>query len=258
MRFRLLAAVTLSSACATAPAEIQKPYSSRPHPPVVLGEVIFENDPSVCDALASQEIIHIEDPLLQEAFDFLQTHSPSFAADLERFQDRGLVSVRIGFADDFDDTYSDVPAGASNVAGVFAGGRYTGVDFIQPGHVVCNLDVVFFIAKDVEAAVAAGMSRDEIRDDLAVILAHEFYGHVIPYGLQEEIRWPIPCGDIDSDTAPESIGCAGDRENVVRRETDVPPRTRYRSGQIDVGLLCVRSPERCTEPAPTFPTSRRF
>lgn len=169
---------------------------------------------------------------LRPSYDLLMRESKSFRAAMQQVERNGFRIV-IGYQDDFEDPYPDPVFGS--VAGVdpllydHGFDRYYGVN------------VVFFTRRTEAAARAVGVSQETITRELAVVLAHEIYGHVVPSVTQR--LYPSPCQDPNWEVGIHEAGCAVERENIIRAEIGFPLRPRYL--HLDLSFFCAVNADTC-------------
>lgn len=167
---------------------------------------------------------------LVAAMALLRASSPTFNRAMDRIEARGRVSVRVGYPDHLDSSYQAAYRRDEVVAAIYA----TGADgWTVPGTVVCGIDVVLFTESVESAALLRGETESRIVLDLALVLAHELVGHVVPFVDRRTHTWPTPCRDAD---LPAGTGCAVERENRVRAELGVARRRSY--GSTGLRVLC--------------------
>jgi len=176
---------------------------------------------------------------LEAAYRLLLERSPSFAAAVAAVELSGMLRVRIGYRDHVMRSYERL-MGEDRSAAAFLSDdplRY------PTGNVQCHVRVVFFTDALEEELLRAGVPEDVVILDLALVLAHEVFGHLVPFAEQGVTLWPSPCRDPERALARRTTGCAVDRENLIRRELGVPERTSY--ARVDGPLLCALPGQRC-------------
>lgn len=177
----------------------------------------------------------ILDDRLRRAYEILLERSPSFRSAAELFE-TGPVKITIGYAESFPhDRYR---------------GHFTGLAAIFPGESLQlphgepldSLHVVFFTRRLEQVAIGQmGVPEEEVITDLAILLAHELYGHVASLSREQSPRWPPPCRD--PHWTEGGLGCAGEAENLIRRELGISPRASHM--KIDLLFVCVAMPVQC-------------
>jgi len=80
----------------------------------------------------------------------------------------------------------------------------------------------------------AGSLPGELHADLDRVLAHEVYGHAVPYLLSGHVS--ARCADPEPDV-PATAACAVQRENVIRRELGLGRRTDRGLGSLALARL---------------------
>lgn len=148
-------------------------------------------------------------PVLAASVERLAAESPSFREALRAVNATGRRAVLIT-PDRFDGVFdADTLAQAEPVAS-----DQSRVDYVL---VVVNLDLL-------QKLSGLPMTAVDFEDDVDRILAHEVYGHAIPYLL---------AGTLTAKCADPAIGqsagasCAVQRENVIRREMRLGQRIEY-------------------------------
>lgn len=176
---------------------------------------------------------------LEAAYQLLLDRSPTFAGAIAAVESSGMLRVRIGYRHHVMRPYERL-MGEDRSAAAFLSDdplRY------PTGNIQCHVRVVFFTDMLEEDLLRAGVPEDVVVLDLALVLAHEVFGHLVPFAEQGVTLWPSPCRDPDRRTARRTTGCAVDRENLVRRELGVPTRPTY--AHVDGPLLCALPGQRC-------------
>jgi len=192
------------------------------------------------DTLAVQSVtetpnIMIVSEGLLPAYTLLIQQSAIFRAAVDELNQTGFEVV-IGYHDDFEPSYRlPVLGGLAQVKPLFHdNNRLYGV------HIV-------FYTRDMEASArAAGITIKTITRELAIILAHELYGHVVPAARVR--MYPSPCADPAWEMASQEKGCAVERENQIRNEIGFGERPRY--GFVDLSFFCVSNEGACRAAAP--------
>lgn len=162
----------------------------------------------------------------------LMRQSASFRAAIEELETSGF-KVLIGYHDDFEQSYPLPVLGAlAQVKPLLREGR---PDRFYGVH------IVFYTREIAAIARAAGVANETITRELAIVLAHELYGHVVPAALAG--TYPSPCADPVWDVAGEEKGCAVERENRIRNEIGSAERLRYR--HVDLSFFCVSNEATC-------------
>jgi hypothetical protein len=186
--------------------------------------------------------ILVEGDRLRKAFDLVMERSPTFAAAVAAVEAGGSMRVRIGYRHQLLDAYERLSSEDRVGAAFLADSRL----FNPPGTILCEVRVVFFTAPLEERLVQAGIAEEDVILDLALVLVHEVYGHLIPFTEQVVPVWPTPCRDPGLRQAASATGCAVDRENAVRRELGVPERRSY--AHVDGPLVCALPAQSCIAP----------
>jgi hypothetical protein len=94
--------------------------------------------------------------------------------------------------------------------------------------------VVVNVARLKEMHDRAGSLPGELHADLDRVLAHEVYGHAVPYLLSGHLS--ARCADPEP-RAPATAACAVQRENVIRRELGLGRRTDRGLGSLALARL---------------------
>jgi hypothetical protein len=102
---------------------------------------------------------------------------------------------------------------------------------VQAGMVILNLRNLRAVYE------AAGVSAEEFERDLMRIIAHEVYGHAIPYVLAGHVRESCP-----DPRAGEHDACSIRRENVVRAEAGLGLRRSYDLSGLSIGRYLRQRP----------------
>jgi hypothetical protein len=186
--------------------------------------------------------IVVEGDRLRKAFDLAVERSPTFAAAVAAVEASGSMRVRIGYRDQLLGAYERLAGEERAGAAFLADGRL----FNPPGTILCEVRVVFFTAPLEERLVQAGIAEDDVILDLALVLVHEVFGHLIPFTEQVVPVWPTPCRDPRPRQRAAATGCAVDRENTIRRELGVPERRSY--AHVDGPLVCALPGQSCIAP----------
>jgi hypothetical protein len=177
---------------------------------------------------------------LEAAYDLLLDRSPTFAAAIQAIEAGGSMRVRIGYRQHvmrpFERLVNEERSGAAFLT--------EGLLFQPPGTILCEVRVVFFTEELEAELLRQGVPEEELVMDLALVLAHEVYGHLVPFTDQPAPAWPSPCRDPAPRHARTRTGCAVDRENVIREELGVRERTSY--ARVDGPLLCSLPGQACT------------
>ena len=148
-------------------------------------------------------------PVLAASIDRLAAESPSFREALKAVTATGRRAVLIT-PDKFDGPFgADTLAQAEPVTD-----DQSRVDYVL---VVVNLELLHKLS-------GLPMTAVDFEDDVDRILAHEVYGHAIPYLLAGTLT--AKCAD-PAIGQSASASCAVQRENVVRREMRLGQRIEY-------------------------------
>jgi hypothetical protein len=170
---------------------------------------------------------------LQAAYGLLLERSPTFAAAVAAVESRNAMRIRIGYREHVMHGFEASMDGEQGGAVFLADGS----SHHPAGTILCGVRVVFFTERlEEELLRAGGVAEDELLMDLAVMIAHEVYGHLIPFAEQDIPVWPTPCRDTDPGDEATSPGCAVERENRIRQELGVSGRYTY--AHLDGPLLC--------------------
>lgn len=192
-----------------------------------------------CTATEGTHRVFVQGDRLQAAYDLLVGRSPSFAAAMAAVESSGILRVRIGYRQHVMRSHERL-LGEERAAAVFLADALG----YSTGYPQCHVRVVVFTEALEEELLRAGVPEEAVVLDLALVLAHEVFGHLVPFAEQDVTVWPTPCRDPDRRAAWRTTGCAVDRENVIRRELGVPERTTY--ARVDGPLLCALPGQRCT------------
>lgn len=212
--------------------------------PPVLGVPMVADTVRRCEPRGPDDpAIEITSARLNDAYALLMRESPTFSQEVDSVSKVSQFRIRVGMAEDFSPTYDNVAGAESRVAGIFVkGGAYT-----PTGTPLCDLDIVFFTSRVENLAIEAGYSETALVQDIAIILAHELYGHAFPLAFMPGVpRWPSPCRDPEYADMLVSPGCAGERENRIRADFGLPPRTGYVNAPVD--FLCYMESKPCDSP----------
>jgi hypothetical protein len=148
-------------------------------------------------------------PVLAASIDRLAAESPSFREALKAVTATGRRAVLIT-PDKFDGPFAaDTLAQAEPVTD-----DQSRVDYVL---VVVNLELLHKLS-------GLPMTAVDFEDDVDRILAHEVYGHAVPYLLAGTLT--AKCAD-PAIGQSASASCAVQRENVVRREMRLGQRIEY-------------------------------
>lgn len=178
---------------------------------------------------------------LKVAYDLLLDRSPTFAAAVAGVESSGSMRVRIGYRQQLLETHERLLDEERGGAVLLADGHV----YHPPGSILCEIRIIFFTESLEEELVGAGIAEQDVILDLAVVLVHEVFGHVIPFTDQPVPVWPTPCRDPRGRRAGFATGCAVDRENVIRRELGLPERITY--AHVEGPLLCALPGQTCTD-----------
>lgn len=178
---------------------------------------------------------------LLPAYNFLMRQSTSFHAAIDELERIGFKVV-IGYHDDFEQPYPPPLFGAlAQVKPLLRGNN---------SRSLYGVHIVFHTREMEAGARAAGISNETITRELAIVLAHELYGHVVP--AARTATYPSPCADPSWDVAGQEMGCAVERENQIRHEIGSGERPHYRV--VDLSFFCVSNESACPTPDPTPPS----
>lgn len=177
------------------------------------------------------------DARLEAAYEYLIANSPSFRAGMAGVMETGL-GVTIGYGTSFPDGRYE--GAFEGLAGVFPGHSL----LQRAGTHTDSVHVVFFTQALEEVALRdRGVPEAEIIVDLALLLAHELFGHVAPLASSGERRWPSPCRDPQA--SGREVGCAVQRENRIRADLGVRQRANY--AHVDLIFVCAARPGYCED-----------
>lgn len=173
--------------------------------------------------------VRIVSPFLVQPYRLLLDRSPTFKTALTaamRGRDRAII---IGYEDDLRTQYHRLFPAGDNVARVYP--------VAATGDVREAVVIALGTGAIEAAAMSLGYDRDLLVGDLALIIGHEIYGHILPvWSGQGE------CSD-NPRIGKETVGCAIDRENVIRRDLGVAARPDHAT--VDLGFICVARPGTC-------------
>jgi hypothetical protein len=176
---------------------------------VALAAAVLAAPLSVFAQQRADSAIQAWHPVLAASIDRLAAESPSFREALKAVTATGRRAVLIT-PDKFDGRFAaDTLAQAEPVTD-----DQSRVDYVL---VVVNLELL-------QKLSGLPMTAVDFEDDVDRILAHEVYGHAVPYLL---------AGTLTAKCADPAIGqsatasCAVQRENVVRREMRLGQRIEY-------------------------------
>lgn len=218
--------------------------SSGPVQGQAIGTVLLPKGPlTPCYPAHGTHRVLVHGERLQAAYDLLLARSPTFAAAVAAVETGGSMRVRIGYREQLFEAHERLLGEEGGGAALLADGD----GFHPPGTILCEVRVVFFTEGLEEELVATGVSEEDVILDLAVVLVHEVFGHLIPFADQPVPVWPTPCRDPRHRWATLATGCAVDRENVIRRELGLPERVVY--AHVDGPLLCALHGQTCAEGA---------
>lgn len=192
-----------------------------------------------CTATEGTHRVFVQGDRLQAAYDLLLKRSPSFAVAMDQVESSGMLRVRIGYRQHVMRSHERL-LGEERAAAVFLADAVG----YSTGYPQCHVRVVVFTEALEEELLRAGVPEEAVVLDLALVLAHEVFGHLVPFAEQGVTVWPTPCRDPDRRAAWRTTGCAVDRENLIRRELGVPERATY--ARVDGPLLCALPGQRCT------------
>jgi hypothetical protein len=185
-----------------------------------------------CFPTEGTHLIFVQGERLQAAFGLLMERSPTFAGAMAAIQADNAMRMRIGYP-------RHVLRAHERLGGEDRGGAVFLADggVFQPhGTILCGVRVVVFTERLEEELLRAGVPERAVVLDLALMIAHEVFGHLVPFAEQKIPVWPTPCRDPDHRRARRITGCAVDRENLIRQELGIAERTSY--AQVDGPLLC--------------------
>jgi hypothetical protein len=176
---------------------------------VVLAAAVLAAPLSVSAQESTEGPIQAWHPVLAASIERLSAESPSFRDALKAVTATGRRAVLIT-PDKFDGAFE---------AGTLAQAEPIGSDRSRVDYVlvVVNLELL-------QRLSGLPMTAIDFEDDVDRILAHEVYGHAVPYLL---------AGTPTAKCADPAIGqsaaasCAVQRENVIRREMRLGQRIEY-------------------------------
>ena len=176
---------------------------------VLAATIVAAAPPSVFAQERADSAIQAWHPVLAASVERLAAESPSFRDALRAVTATGRRAVLIT-PDKFDGVFdAETLAQAEPV-----GSEQSRVDYVL---VVVNLELL-------QKLSGLPMTAVDFEDDVDRILAHELYGHAVPYLL---------AGTPTAKCADPAIGqsaaasCAVQRENVIRREMRLGQRIEY-------------------------------
>ena len=177
---------------------------------VVLAATIVAAAPlSVFAQERNDSAIQAWHPVLAASIERLAAESPSFREALRAVTATGRRAVLIT-PDKFDGAFdADTLAQAEPV-----GNEQSRVDYVL---VVVNLELL-------QKLSGLPMTAVDFEDDVDRILAHEVYGHAVPYLLAGALT--AKCAD-PAIGQSASASCAVQRENTIRREMRLGQRFEY-------------------------------
>jgi hypothetical protein len=185
-----------------------------------------------CFPTEGAHLVFVQGARLQAAYGLLMERSPTFASAMAAIEGSNAMRIRIGYP-------RYVMPAHERLGGEDRGGAVFLADggLFQPhGTILCGVRVVVFTERLEEELLRAGVPEHAVVEDLALMIAHEVFGHLVPFAEQQVPVWPTPCRDPDHRRARRTTGCAVDRENLIRKELSVPERASY--AQVDGPLLC--------------------
>lgn len=192
-----------------------------------------------CFPTAGAHLVFVQGERLQAAYDLLVERSPTFAGAIAAIQTDNTMRIRIGYP-------RHVMPNHERLGGEDRGGAVFLADggIFQPhGTILCGVRVVVFTERLEEELLRAGVPEPAVVLDLALMIAHEVFGHLVPFAQQQVPVWPTPCRDPDHRRARRITGCAVDRENLIRQELGLPERTSY--AQVDGPIPCELTGRSC-------------
>jgi hypothetical protein len=205
----------------------------------LLGRPVQTEIPERTDDRSGGAAMEFRSHRLELAYSWAYQRSPTFRSAMYALERGPHFQIIVGHHTDFHGAYEEWVA-RSGVAGIFPHAGKPGT-IPADGTPVDGVDIVFFTEPTEQAALALGFSYERIIAELAVVLVHELYGHVLP--LIATGVWPTPCPDPGWGRPAAELGCAGERENEIRAELGFPARARY--GAVDLPFLCAGDPELC-------------
>jgi hypothetical protein len=192
-----------------------------------------------CFPTEGTHLVFVQGERLQAAYDLLMERSPAFAGAVAAIQTGNAMRIRIGYP-------RHVMRAHERLGGEDRGGAVFLADggVFQPhGTILCGVRVVVFTERLEEELLRAGVPERSVVLDLALMIAHEVFGHLVPFAEQQIPVWPTPCRDPDHRRARRITGCAVDRENLIRQELGIPERTSY--AQVEGPLFCEATGRSC-------------
>jgi len=170
--------------------------------------------------------VRVTDRLLAERVRSLQDRSPTWRAALDslavlQFQ------VLVGTPEQLGEL---VPA-LSSYAGQHIGRM---LPLGNRNSQLIGAAVLIDLAVMERMARAAGASQAMLEGDIDRILAHELYGHVLPLAIAG--RPDRGCAD-PAPHEPAVSSCSVRRENRIRAELGLPPRTTYDLRALAIGRI---------------------
>jgi hypothetical protein len=192
-----------------------------------------------CFPAAGTHRVFVQGERLEAAYGLLLERSPTFAQAVSAIEASNMVRIRVGYRDQVMETW-ERQFGEDRSGAVFLA---DGTHFHPAGTIVCGVRVVFFTEGLEEELIRRGVPESAVVEDLAVMLAHEVYGHLVPFAEQGVTAWPTPCRDPAGRRGRRATGCAVDRENVIREEMGFSLRVTYAS--VEGPLACELTRKSC-------------
>jgi hypothetical protein len=170
--------------------------------------------------------VRVTDRLLAERVHSLQDRSPTWSAALD-----SLAGLRFQVLIGTPEQLGELVPSLSSYAGQHIGRMLPLGN--RAGQLI-GAAVLIDLAVMERMARAAGASRAMLEGDIDRILAHELYGHVLPLAIAG--RPDRGCADPAPDE-PAVSSCSVRRENRIRAELGLPPRTTYDLRALAIGRI---------------------
>jgi hypothetical protein len=185
-----------------------------------------------CFPSEGAHLAFVQGDRVRAAYELLLERSPTFAGALAAIEAENSMRIRIGYPEHVMPVREGLEGEQRGGAAFLAG---DGV-FHPHGTILCDVRVVLFTERLEDELLMVGVPEEALVLDLAVMIAHEVFGHLVPFAEQPIPVWPTPCRDPDHRRARRTTGCAVDRENLIRQELSLPERRTY--AQVDGPLMC--------------------
>ena len=180
-------------------------------------------------ARAGDDSIRVLDGLLRQRVGALAGQSPTWRAGLDSLRASGFEVVIAAPA--------QVRAELPGMAGYDA--RHLGevIPLRDAAGTITGAVVTVDLPQLGALAKEAGLGAGEVAGDVDRILIHEVYGHVVPLAASRQISGGCP----DPSPGESALtSCAIIRENRIRAELGLPPRTSYDLSGLALGAALSR------------------